>query len=280
MPEEYTPPDVWTWDPDAPTPFRGNRPIAGATFERDLPRGKHPFQLHSMGTPNGQKVTILFEELLAAGHEGAEYDAWLISIMEGDQFGSGFVSINPNSKIPALVDRSGPEPVRVFESGAILVYLAEKTGQFLPSDPRGRSLAMQWLMWQMAGFGPMHGQAHHFLRYAPGDHPYATERYTKEARRLMLVLNRRLGEAEYLAGTYSIADISTWPWVRGTQVIDMDLEEYPNIKRWFDAIGARPGVVAGQAVSNASLAFKGRIPLTPEQWSNLFGSKMHANAED
>ncbi len=233
--------------------------------------------VHFVPTPNGHKVSIMLEET------GLEHRLIGYDMLKGEHLTPEFRRINPNSRLPAIVDHDPPgggAPFSVFESGAILVYLAEKTGQFLPSDPRGRSLAMQWLMWQMAGFGPMHGQAHHFLRYAPGDHPYATERYTKEARRLMLVLNRRLGEAEYLAGTYSIADISTWPWVRGTQVIDMDLEEYPNIKRWFDAIGARPGVVAGQAVSNASLAFKGRIPLTPEQWSNLFGSKMHANAED
>ena len=263
MPEEYTPPDVWTWDPDAPTPFRGNRPIAGATFERDLPRGKHPFQLHSMGTPNGQKVTILFEELLAAGHEGAEYDAWLISIMKNDQFGSGFVAINPNSKIPALLDLSGPEPIRVFESGAIMLHLAEKFGAFLPTDATGRAECLSWLFWQMSTAPVLGGGFGHFYGYAPEKLEYPINRYAMEAKRIFDVANRRLAESRFLAGDdYTIADMANFAWLNyfvrgdaygGSRFLAMD--SYANLNRWVDEIGARQPVQRGLVINREAEGF-------------------------
>ena len=258
MAEEYTPPEVWTWDPDAPTAFRGNRPIAGATHERELPRGVHPFQLYSLGTPNGQKVTILFEELLAAGHAGAEYDAWLVSIMDGEQFGSGFASVNPNSKIPALLDLSGSEPVRVFESGAILLHLAEKFGAFLPTGGQARAECLSWLFWQMSNAPSMGGGFGHFYRAAPVKIEYAINRYAMEVKRLFDVADRRLAEARYFAGDeYTIADIAIFGWFRyfhsanaydgGTTFLD--IPSYRNVDRWVREIDAREPVRRGRIVN-------------------------------
>ncbi len=232
--------------------------------------------VHFVPTPNGHKVTMMLEEV------GLEHRLIPYDMLKGEHLTPAFRRINPNTRLPAIVDhapREGSAPFPVFESGAILLYLAEKTGKLIPQSIQRRSLAMQWLMWQMAGFGPMHGQAHHFIRYAPEGNPYAVERYTREARRLLVVLNRRLGEAEYLAEEYSIADIACWPWVRAARVIGFDLAEFPHAKRWFDAIAARPAVVAGTSVANAALLSSLRVPLTPEQWSNLFGENMLANAE-
>ncbi|MBS0476621.1 MAG: glutathione-dependent disulfide-bond oxidoreductase [Proteobacteria bacterium] len=257
---EYTPPAVWTWNRENGGQFAAiNRPTAGAQKDKELPVGDHPFQLYSLGTPNGQKVTILFEELLAAGFNGAEYDAWIINIREGDQFGSGFVGINPNSKIPALLDRSGPEPIRVFESGAILLHLAEKFGAFIPTDPKGRAECLSWLMWQM-GSGPFIGGGFgHFYAYAPIKIEYAIDRYAMETKRLFDVANNRLGEAQFLAGDeYSIADMATYAWFgllyRGLAYNDaatfLSLHEYANVGRWVDEIGARPAVKRGQKVNS------------------------------
>src|SRR5437762_8772825 len=216
--DDYTPPKVWTWNKPNGGRFANiNRPIAGPTQDKELPVGKHPMQLYSLGTPNGQKVTILFEELLALGHKGAEYDAWLIRIGEGEQFGSGFVAANPNSKIPALVDRSGPKPVRVFESGAILLYLAEKFGAFVPepTDPT-RAECLSWLFWQMGSAPYLGGGFGHFYAYAPSKIEYAIDRFAMETKRQMDVLDRRLAESEYLAGPdYTIADMAVWPWYGG-----------------------------------------------------------------
>src|SRR5690606_1923824 len=211
---EYQPPKVWTWKQGNGGRFANiNRPVTGATHEKELPVGRHPLQLYSLGTPNGVKVTVMLEELLALGHRGAEYDAWLIRIGEGDQFGSGFVAINPNSKIPALLDRSGPQPVRVFESGAILVYLAEKFGALLPTEPAARAECLSWLFWQVGSAPYLGGGFGHFYVYAPEKIEYAIDRFTMEVKRQLDVLNRRLAETEYLAGdTYTIADIATWPW--------------------------------------------------------------------
>ncbi|HEX4693094.1 glutathione-dependent disulfide-bond oxidoreductase [Sphingomonas sp.] len=255
---DYTPPKVWAWNKENGGRFAAiNRPIAGPTHDKDLPVGKHPFQLYSMGTPNGVKVTVMLEELLAAGHEGAEYDAWLIRIGEGDQFGSGFVAANPNSKIPALVDHSGPEPVRVFESGAILLYLAEKFGAFLPSDYPARAEVLSWLMWQMGSAPFLGGGFGHFYAYAPFKIEYAIDRYAMEVKRQLDVLDRRLGESEYLGGAdYSIADIASWPWygalVSGL-VYDagefLQVKEYKNVLRWADAIAARPAAKRGRMVN-------------------------------
>lgn len=260
MPEtaEYTPPKVWTWDKQSGGRFASiNRPIAGATHDKDLPVGKHPLQLYSLATPNGVKVTVMLEELLAAGHAGAEYDAWLIKIMDGDQFGSGFVDANPNSKIPALVDRSGAEPIRVFESGSILLYLAEKFGAFLPTDVAKRAEVLSWLFWQM-GAGPMLGGGFgHFYAYAPVKIEYAIDRFAMEVKRQLDVLDRRLGESRYLGGDeYSIADMAVWPWygalVTG-QVYDaaefLQVTDYKNVLRWTDLVGARPAVQRGRMVN-------------------------------
>src|SRR2546421_3306477 len=214
---EYTPPKVWSWNKPSGGRFENiNRPIAGATHEKELPVGHHPLQLYSLGTPNGVKVTIMLEELLALGHKGAEYDAWLIRIGEGDQFGSGFVAINPNSKIPALVDRSGPTPIRVFETAAILVYLAEKFGEFLPTETAARAECLSWLFWQMGSTPYVGGGFGHFYAYAPVKIEYAIDRFAMETKRLLDVLDRRLAESEYVAGPdYTIADIAIWPWYGG-----------------------------------------------------------------
>ena len=255
---DYTPPKVWTWNKESGGRFASiNRPIAGATHDKDLPVGKHPLQLYSLATPNGVKVTVMLEELLAAGHVGAEYDAWLIKIMDGDQFGSGFVEANPNSKIPALVDRSGATPIRVFESGSILVYLAEKFGAFLPTDAAKRAEVLSWLFWQM-GAGPMLGGGFgHFYAYAPVKIEYAIDRFAMEVKRQLDVLDRRLGESEYVGGDdYSIADMAVWPWygalVKGL-VYDaaefLQVNEYKNVQRWTDMIAARPAVARGRMVN-------------------------------
>lgn len=255
----YTPPKVWTWDAANGGEWaRTNRPIAGATHEKELPRGKHPFQLYSMGTPNGQKVTILFEELLAAGVAEAEYDAWMISIRDGDQFGSGFVAINPNSKIPALLDCSGPEPFRVFESGAILFHLAEKFGKFLPAEATARAECMSWLMWQMSTAPLIGGGFGHFYAYAPEKYEYPINRYAMETKRILDVADRRLGETRYLAGNeYTIADIAAYGWfgafVRGDAYDDastfLDVPGYRNLMRWGQEIGEREPVRRGRIVN-------------------------------
>ncbi|SEL36381.1 GST-like protein [Sphingomonas palmae] len=258
MTETYTPPEIWTWNKENGGRFANiNRPTAGATHDKELPVGRHPLQLYSLATPNGVKVTVMLEELLAAGHAGAEYDAWLIRITEGDQFGSGFVAANPNSKIPALVDRSGNTPVRVFESGSILVYLAEKFGAFLPTEPAARAECLSWLFWQM-GAGPLLGGGFgHFYAYAPTKIEYAIDRYAMEVKRQLDVLDRRLGESEYIAGAdYTIADMAIWPWygalVKGL-VYDagtfLQVHEYKNVLRWTDQIAARPAVKRGRMVN-------------------------------
>jgi GSH-dependent disulfide-bond oxidoreductase len=255
---DYTPPAVWTWNRDATHRFAAiNRPIAGPTAEKALPVGKHPLQLYSLGTPNGVKVTVMLEELLALGHSGAEYDAWLINIMEGDQFGSGFVDINPNSKIPALCDRSGAEPVRVFESGSILVYLAEKFGAFLPATGPARTEVFNWLMWQMGATPILGGGFGHFYAYAPVKIEYPIDRYAMEVKRQLSVLDIRLGESEYIAGAdYSIADMAIWPWygalVKGLvygAAEFLSVHDYTNVMRWTDQIAERPAVKRGRMVN-------------------------------
>ena len=255
---EYVPPKIWTWDKDSGGRFANiNRPIAGPTHDKDLPIGKHPLQLYSLGTPNGVKVTVLLEELLAAGHSGAEYDAWLINIGEGDQFSSGFVDANPNSKIPALVDRSGADPIRVFESGAILVYLAEKFGEFLPTEPAKRAETLSWLMWQMGSAPFLGGGFGHFYAYAPTKQEYPINRYAMEVKRQLDVLDRRLAENEYIAGAdYTIADMAIWPWYGALAkglVYDagefLQVQEYKNVQRWTDQIAARPAVKRGRMVN-------------------------------
>ncbi len=256
---EYFPPEVWTWDEPSGGEFANiNRPIAGSTHDKVLPVGKHPFQLYSLATPNGQKVSIMFEELLERGHKGAEYDAWPIRIGEGDQFGSGFVEINPNSKIPALVDRSGPEAVRVFESGAILLYLAEKFGEFLPTSGPERAETLSWLMWQMGAAPFLGGGFGHFYVYAPFKQEYPINRYAMEAKRQFDVLNRRLAESEYVAGPdYSIADIAIWPWYGGIALgrsykgadTFLATHEYEHVMRWAKAIDARAAVRRGRSVN-------------------------------
>ena len=258
---DYVPPKVWSWNKDNGGQFASiNRPTAGPTHDKELPVGKHPLQLYSLATPNGVKVTVMLEELLAAGHSDAEYDAWLIRIGEGDQFGSGFVDVNPNSKIPALLDRSGPTPIRVFESGSILLYLAEKFGAFLPTDPAGRIEALNWLFWQM-GAGPFLGGGFgHFYHYAPVKIEYAIDRFSMEVKRQLDVLDRRLAEHEYLAGdAYTIADMAVWPWygalVKGQAYGDaaefLSAHEYKNVLRWTDQIAARPAVKRGRMVNRA-----------------------------
>ena len=258
---DYTPPKIWTWDQESGGRFASiNRPISGATHEKDLPIGKHPLQLYSLATPNGVKVTVILEELLALGHKGAEYDAWLVSIMDGDQFSSGFVAVNPNSKIPALMDRSGPKPVRVFESGAILVYLAEKFGAFLPKDPAARAECFSWLFWQMGAAPYLGGGFGHFFAYAPTKIEYAINRFTMEAKRQLDVLERRLGESAYIAGPdYTIADIAIWPWYGALaqgllyeSAEFLQVQDYKNVRRWADAIAARPAVIRGRMVNRMS----------------------------
>jgi GST-like protein len=258
MTTPYTPPAVWTWDKASGGQFANiNRPIAGPTHEKELPVGQHPFQLYSLATPNGVKVTVMFEELLAAGHSGAEYDAWLIRINEGDQFGSGFVDVNPNSKIPALLDRSGPEPVRVFESGSILVHLAEKFGAFLPASGSARTETLNWLFWQMGSAPILGGGFGHFYAYAPEKLEYPINRYAMEVKRQLDVLNRRLADNEFIAGAdYSIADMAIWPWygalVKGLvyeAAEFLSVHEYSNVIRWTDQIAARPAVKRGRMVN-------------------------------
>jgi GSH-dependent disulfide-bond oxidoreductase len=256
-PSAYTPPQVWTWNKESGGRFASiNRPIAGATHDKELPVGKHPFQLYSLATPNGQKVTIMFEELLAAGHKGAEYDAWLIRI-DGNQFGSGFVDVNPNSKIPALMDRSGPSPIRVFESGSILLHLAEKFGAFLPASGQARAECLSWLFWQMGSAPYLGGGFGHFYAYAPTKIEYAIDRFAMEVKRQLDVLDRRLADNEYLAGPdYTIADIAVWPWygglVKGLLYGGgefLSVQDYKNVQRWTDAIAKRPGVKRGRIVN-------------------------------
>ena len=256
--ETYTPPERWVWNKDSGGRFANiNRPIAGPTHDKDLPVGRHPLQLYSLATPNGVKVTVMLEELLASGHDGAEYDAWLIRINEGDQFSSGFVDINPNSKIPALLDRSGATPVRVFESGSILLYLAEKFGAFVPTDPAARAECLSWLFWQM-GSGPyLGGGFGHFYAYAPTKIEYAIDRFAMETKRQLDVLDRRLAESEYLGGSdYTIADMAVWPWYGALAkglVYDagtfLQVEDYKNLQRWTDQIAERPAVKRGRMVN-------------------------------
>ncbi|MER9232148.1 glutathione-dependent disulfide-bond oxidoreductase [Mesorhizobium sp. M0622] len=257
--DQYTPPKVWTWNKANGGAFASiNRPIAGPTHDKELPVGKHPLQLYSLATPNGVKVTIMLEELLALGHSGAEYDAWPIRINDGDQFGSGFVEVNPNSKIPAMMDRSGPKPIRIFESGSILLYLAEKFGEFLPTEQPARAETLSWLFWQMGSAPYLGGGFGHFYAYAPTKIEYAIDRFAMETKRQMDVLDRRLAESEYLGGSdYTIADIAVWPWygglAKGRMYDDsgefLQVEEYENVQRWADAIDARPAVKRGRMVN-------------------------------
>ena len=255
---DYMPPKVWTWNKANGGRFASiNRPIAGPTHDKELPVGRHPMQLYSLGTPNGQKVTIMLEELLALGHARAEYDAWLIKIGEGDQFGSGFVAANPNSKIPALVDRSGPPPIRVFESGAILLYLAEKFGAFLPKEGAAHAECLSWLFWQMGSAPYLGGGFGHFYAYAPTKIEYAIDRFAMETKRQLDVLDRRLAESKYLAGDdYTIADIAVWPWYGGLAKgllygagEFLSVKDYKNVQRWADVIGERPAVKRGRIVN-------------------------------
>ena len=258
---EYTPPKVWTWNKPSGGRFANiNRPIAGPTHDKDLPVGRHPLQLYSLATPNGQKVTIMLEELLALGHSGAEYDAWLIKIGDGQQFGSGFVAINPNSKIPALVDRSDPKPIRVFESGAILTYLAEKFGAFLPTEPAARAECFSWLFWQMGSAPYLGGGFGHFYAYAPTKIEYAIDRFAMETKRQLDVLDRRLAESEYIAGNdYTIADMAIFPWYGGLAkgwlyeaAEFLSVHEYRNVQRWADMLLERPAVKRGRMVNRVS----------------------------
>ncbi len=255
---EYDPPKVWTWDKESGGRFANiNRPVAGSTHDKELPVGRHPLQLYSLATPNGVKATIMLEELLELGHEGAEYDAWLIRINEGDQFSSGFVEVNPNSKIPALMDRSGSEPVRVFESGAILIYLAEKFGAFLPADGARRAECLSWLFWQMGSAPFLGGGFGHFYAYAPAKFEYPINRYAMEVKRQLDVLDRRLAASEYVAGAdYTLADIAIWPWygvLAKGELYDagefLQVQEYKNLQRWTEAVGARPAVKRGRMVN-------------------------------
>jgi GST-like protein len=258
MSDSYTPPRVWTWNKASGGRFANiNRPIAGATHDKELPVGRHPFQLYSLGTPNGVKVTVMFEELLAAGHTGAEYDAWLIRIGEGDQFGSGFVAINPNSKIPALLDRSGPQPIRVFESGAILLHLAEKFGAFIPSGGAERAACLSWLFWQMGSAPYLGGGFGHFYAYAPLKIEYAIDRFAMETKRQLDVLDRHLADNRYMAGDqYTIADMAIWPWYgalakgllyEGGEFLQV--QDYRHVQRWTDELAERPAVRRGRMVN-------------------------------
>ena len=257
----YEPPKVWTWNKENGGRFANiNRPIAGPTHEQELPVGRHPLQLYSLATPNGVKVTVMLEELLALGHKGAEYDAWLIEIGKGDQFGSGFVAINPNSKIPALMDRSGPEPIRVFESGSILLYLAEKFGAFLPKDIKNRTECLSWLFWQMGSAPYLGGGFGHFYAYAPSKMEYPIDRFAMETKRQLDVLDRRLADNQYLSGEdYSIADMAVWPWygalAKGLLYGGgefLSVHEYKHVQRWTDQIAKRPAVRRGRMVNRTS----------------------------
>ena len=255
---DYVPPKVWTWNRENGGAFASiNRPVAGATHDKELPVGRHPLQLYSLATPNGQKVTILLEELLALGHQGAEYDAWLIKIGDGDQFGSGFVAVNPNSKIPALMDHSGAKPVRIFESGAILLYLAEKFGAFVPTEPAARAECLSWLFWQMGSAPFVGGGFGHFYAYAPVKIEYAIDRYAMETKRQLDVLNQRLAVTEYVAGNeYTVADMAIWPWyglmVKG-EAYDagefLQVHEYTHVLRWAEQVGQRRAVQRGRMVN-------------------------------
>ena len=255
---DYVPPKVWTWNKSNGGQFANiNRPVAGPTHDKDLPVGRHPLQLYSLGTPNGVKVTIMLEELLALGHSGAEYDAWLINIGNGDQFGSGFVAVNPNSKIPALVDRSGSTPIRVFESGAILLYLAEKFGAFLPTEAGARAECLSWLFWQMGSAPYLGGGFGHFYAYAPEKIEYAIDRFAMEVKRQLDVLERRLAESQYIAGsTYTIADMAIFPWygalAKGAlygAAEFLSVQDYKNVRRWADALVERAAVRRGRMVN-------------------------------
>ena len=258
-PSPYTPPTVWQWDKESGGKFASiNRPISGATHDKELPVGKHPLQLYSLATPNGVKVTLMLEELLAAGHRGAEYDAWLIKIQDGDQFGSGFVGVNPNSKIPALMDRSDADhPIRVFESGAILMHLAEKFGAFLPTDPAPRAECLSWLFWQMGSAPFLGGGFGHFYAYAPEKFEYPINRYAMEVKRQMDVLDKRLAEHEYIAGSdYTVADMAIWPWYGALakgQLYEagefLQVHEYTHVLRWADQVAQRPAVQRGRKVN-------------------------------
>lgn len=257
---EYVPPKVWTWDQSSGGRFASiNRPIAGATHDKELERGKHPHQLYSLATPNGVKVTVMFEELLAAGHADAEYDAWLINIGEGEQFSSGFVEINPNSKIPAMVDYSTPNPTRIFESGAILMYLAEKFGAFIPTAPADRAEMMSWLMWQMGSAPFLGGGFGHFYAYAPEKYEYPINRYAMEVKRQLDVLDRNLAERQFITGDdLTIADMAIWPWYGGLVLGRqygaaefLDVASYKNVVRWAEALDARPAFKRGRMVNKA-----------------------------
>ena len=257
----YTPPKIWSWNKESGGRFANiNRPVAGATHEKELPVGRHPLQLYSLATPNGVKVTVMLEELLALGHTGAEYDAWLIRINNGDQFGSGFVAANPNSKIPVLVDRGGSAPIRVFESGAILLHLAEKFGAFLPTDSQTRAECLSWLFWQMGSAPYLGGGFGHFYAYAPTKIEYAIDRFAMEVKRQLDVLDRRLAESPYLAGNnYTIADMAVWPWYGALAkglVYEagefLQVQEYTNVQRWTDQIAQRPAVKRGRMVNRVS----------------------------
>lgn len=265
----YTPPKLWKWDAESGGRFaKVNRPIAGATHDKELPVGKHPLQLYSLGTPNGIKVTVMLEELLALGHKGAEYDAWLINIGDGSQFGSGFVSANPNSKIPAMVDRSTPKPTRIFESGAILLYLAEKFGAFVPQDASLRAECYSWLFWQMGSAPYLGGGFGHFYAYAPEKYEYAINRFTMEVKRQLDVLDRHLADRQYFCGdVYTVADMAIWPWygalVKGTLYEAgefLDVQSYTNVIRWTDAIAERPAVKRGRMVNRTWGAPDSQLP--------------------
>jgi GST-like protein len=269
---DYVPPTVWSWNKDNGEGNGGrfaniNRPVSGPTHQKELPVGQHPLQLYSLATPNGVKVTVMLEELLALGHSGAEYDAWLIRIGEGDQFGSGFVGVNPNSKIPALLDRSGSKPVRVFESGAILLYLAEKFGAFLPNEPGARAECLSWLFWQMGSAPYLGGGFGHFYAYAPTKIEYAIDRFTMETKRLLDVLDKQLAAHEYVAGSeYTIADIAVWPWYGGLAkgwlyeaAEFLSVQDYKHVQRWANAIGERPAVQRGRMVNRVFGELSGQL---------------------
>jgi GSH-dependent disulfide-bond oxidoreductase len=264
----YVPPKVWIWNKPNGGRFASiNRPVAGPTYEKELPIGRHPLQLYSLGTPNGVKVTIMLEELLALGRSGAEYDAWLIKIGDGDQFGSGFVALNPNSKIPALVDGSGPKPIRVFESGSILVYLAEKFGAFLPTEPEARAECLSWLFWQMGSAPYLGGGFGHFYAYAPTKIEYAIDRYAMEVKRQLDVLDRRLALHEYITGdTYTIADIAIFPWYGGlvkgwlySAAEFLSVQDYKNVQRWADLLLKRSAVRRGRMVNRITGELSSRL---------------------
>ncbi len=259
---DYVPPEIWQWKQGGGGRFASiNRPVSGATHDKELPVGAHPLQLYSLGTPNGVKVTVMLEELLALGHAGAEYDAWLIRIGDGDQFGSGFVGVNPNSKIPALLDRSGDTPIRVFESGAILVYLAEKFGALLPTEPARRAETLSWLFWQMGSAPYLGGGFGHFYAYAPSKIEYAIDRFAMETKRQLDVLDRRLADSAFLGGAdYSVADIAVWPWygalakgqLYGASATFLQVQDYTHVQRWADLIGSRPAVQRGRMVNRVT----------------------------